>query len=134
MSEKALSINVLKEAFFSMKINKNKADDKVRFNVIKNCSGKLRKPIMYLFNLFFQTSIFSDSLKIAKGTPLFKTGDPETAGNYRSISVLPCVSKMLEGVIYNRVYKCLTENNFCYLKSNSFSKVVIQSIMPSSAG
>ena len=40
-------------------------------------------------------------------TPLFKNGNPENIINYRPISVLPCLSKVLERIMYNRLYKDL---------------------------
>ena len=40
--------------------------------------------------------------------------------NYRLVSVLPCFSKILEGIMYNRVYNTLTENKFLYEEQFSF--------------
>ena len=40
--------------------------------------------------------------------------------NYRPISVLPWFSNMLERIIYNRLYKYLTENNLFYCKQYRF--------------
>ena len=48
-------------------------------------------------------------MKIAIVLPIFKTGDTADISNYRSISVLPCFSKILERVMCNRLYKYLTE-------------------------
>ena len=50
-------------------------------------------------------------LKIAKVTPVFKAGDRSSLGNYRPISVLPVFSKILEKIIYNRVYNFLNHHN-----------------------
>ena len=49
-------------------------------------------------------------MKIARVTPVFKSGDNSLMINYRPISTLPCFSKMLERIMYNRLYKYLTEN------------------------
>ena len=49
-------------------------------------------------------------MKIGKVTPIYKAGDSSDLGNYRSISVLPCFSKILERIIYNRVYTYLQKN------------------------
>ena len=50
-SNKPLSINELKDAFFSLKINSNSGVDHVSFNIIKKCFGVLSKPLIYLFQL-----------------------------------------------------------------------------------
>ena len=42
--------------------------------------------------------------------------------NYRPISVLPCFSKMLERIIYNRFYFFFSENNILYKKQFGFQK------------
>ena len=42
--------------------------------------------------------------------------------NYRPISVLPCFSKILERIIYNRLYSLFTENNILYKKQFGFQK------------
>ena len=47
-----------------------------------------------------ENGIFPDSLKIAKVTPVYKSGDNSSLSNYRPISVLPCFSKMLERIMY----------------------------------
>ena len=46
MESKSLSINELKDAFFSLKINKSSGVDKVSFNIIKKCFGVLCEPFM----------------------------------------------------------------------------------------
>ena len=55
-----LSINELKDAFFSLKINKSPGHDRVSFNVIKKCFGELCKPSKHFFNLLVVKEIFPD--------------------------------------------------------------------------
>ena len=66
--------------------------------------------------------IFPDQLKIAEVIPLFKKGDNALMDNYRPISVLPCFSKILERIIYNRLYSFFSENNILYKKQFGFQK------------
>ena len=43
---------------------------------------------------------FPDNLQIAKVVPIYKTDDASHFFNYRPISILPCLSKILEKVVY----------------------------------
>ena len=73
--ENVIFVNELKDAFFSLKINKSPGYDDISFNVIKKCFGVLYKPLLHIFNLSIQTGIFPDELKIASVTPIFKGGE-----------------------------------------------------------
>ena len=66
LSSQSLSINELKDAFFSLKTNKSPDADKIKFNVIKHCFGDLCVP------LSLQSGVFSDLMNIAIVSPVFK--------------------------------------------------------------
>ena len=57
------------------------------------------------------TSTFPSDWKKAKVTPVYKAGDKSDVGNYRPISVLPILSKILERTVHDQLYKYLTCNN-----------------------
>ena len=79
----------------------------------KKCFSELNMSLKYLFETSLESGIFPEKVKIVRAIPLFKVGDPANISNYRPISVLPCFSKMLERIMYNRLYKYLTtEKNF----------------------
>ena len=59
-------------------------------------------------------------MKIAKVSPIFKKGDKSILSNYRPISVLPHFSKILERIMYNRLYAYLAENNILFNKQFGF--------------
>ena len=120
---KKLTINKeLKEAFFSLKTNKSPGYDDINFNVVKKCFGEINEPLKHLFNLSLENGIFPGKMKIAKVIPLFKNDDPKNITKYRRISVLPCFSKVLERIMYNRLYKYLCEEKLLYSKQFGFQK------------
>ena len=47
------------------------------------------------------TGIFPDELKIAKVVPIFKKDDPTLLKNYRPISLLPTIAKVIEKIIFS---------------------------------
>ena len=61
-----------------------------------------------------------DDLKIAKVVPIYKKENPQIFGNYRPVSVLPCLSKILERLVYNRTYDFLSKHNILYNKQYGF--------------
>ena len=59
----------------------------------------------------FETGQIPIELKIALVTPVYKAGDRESFSNYRPISVLSCISKILEKLMYKRLIKFLNKHN-----------------------
>ena len=120
--KKVISVNELKDAFFSLKINKSTGYNDISVNVVKKCFGVLHEPLLHIFNLSLQTGIFADKLKIARVTPLFKGRENCELGNYRPRSVLPCFSQILEKIMYNRLKSILltivyfAKNNLVFRK------------------
>ena len=86
--------------------------------VIKLSIDKILEPLTEIINLSLESGCFPDALKIAKVLPIFKSGDPERFENYRPISILPAFSKLFEKVVYNRIYRFLTDYNL--LHNNQF--------------
>ena len=111
LEEKLITDDELNEALQILKAKKSSAYDEISSNVIKLISPSVFEAIKYIFNLSIETSIFSHLLKIAKVIPLFKKGDNALMNNYRPISVPSCFSKILERIIYNRLYSFFSENN-----------------------
>ena len=66
-----------------------------------------------------EKEILPDELKIAR-VPL--SGDENDFGNYRPISVLLCFSKMLEEIMYKRLYNHILPNYTLYPKQCDFQK------------
>jgi len=59
-------------------------------------------------------------MKIAKVYPLFKSGDRSLVTNYRTISILPAFSKIIEKLVYKRLMGYLCEHNILYLYQFGF--------------
>ena len=122
MSNNHLTTDELREAFKSLCSNKSPGVDEIDVYVVKKIFYIIEPILLYIFNLTFSTGTFPDAMKIARVTPIFKSGDKLDVSNFRPISVLPCFSKILEKLMYNRLYKYLTENNILYKKQFGFQK------------
>ncbi len=75
--------------------------------IVKKLIEGISKPVTYICDLLFQTGKFPNKMKIAKVVPLYKTGDRHNFSNYRSVSLLPQLSKILEKIFNNRLDKFL---------------------------
>ena len=64
--------------------------------------------------------IFPAELKIAKVVPIYKSGDIVRFTNYRLVSILPVLSKVLERLVYNRLLKFINEYQILYLYQFGF--------------
>ena len=67
-----------------------------------------------LFNLSFTTGAFLSVLKTAKVVPVFKKDSKLDYSNYRPISLLSNIEKILEKLMYKRLYTFLNKNNIIY--------------------
>ena len=79
---------------------------------------KLGKLLSYLLGIIFNQSIatgcFLDMMKVAEIIPLYKGKEEDQVINYRPVSLLMTISKILEKIIYNRLFKFLTKHNIFY--------------------
>ena len=117
-----LSFEEFKNAFKSLKRNKATGADDLSCNIIIDSYEDIKLPLFYVFKSSIREGVFPDSLKTAKVSPIFKTGDNTLLGNYRPISVLPVFSKILERIMYNRLYNFLVKNNLLFSRQFGFQR------------
>ena len=122
LDESPITNDEIKNAFSTLKSNTSPGFDDISSNVIKFVFDALIKPIKHVFDLSLKNGVFPDKLKIARVTPIYKSGEEELVNNYRPISVLSCFSKILERIMYNRLYSFLVDNNIFYMKQFGFQK------------
>ena len=74
------------------------------------------------FNLSFISGVFSDKLKIAKTLPVFKKGSKLECSDYRPISLLSNLDKIIEKLMHKRLMEFLNEQKVLYCKQYGFRK------------
>ena len=90
-------VNSLKISYFCI-------HDEMSTHFLKQIAGSIVTPLVHICNLSLTTGVFPDSLKIAKVIPIYKKDDSSLVSNYRPVSILPSISKVLERLTYNRLY------------------------------
>lgn len=84
--------------------------DGITNKILKLSKQHLAAPIAFLCNLSISTGTVPAAMKIANICPIFKSGDKTIASNYRPISLLTSLSKILEKVMNIRLLKFLEKN------------------------
>ena len=97
-------------------------NDDLKPSIIKQLTQFITAPLTYAFNLCFEQNTVPDELKIARVTPVPKTGDLKLPQNYRPISILPVLSKTFEKLVHNRIYSFLQQNNILSESQFGFRK------------
>ena len=67
--------------------------------------------VKHLLNLSIETGAVPSEWKQAKVVPLFKSGSKDDLDNYRPISILPILSKILEKAVFHQLHSYLSENS-----------------------
>jgi hypothetical protein len=120
--EEELQFEEFENAFKNLQKNKSPGADDLNCNIIIDAYEEIKEPLFKIFKSSLDKGIFPDLLKIAKVTPVFKSGEHSDLGNYRPISVLPVFSKVLERIMYNKVYRHLKENSLLFSRQFGFQK------------
>ena len=73
------------------------------------------KPLADIINLSFQTGIYIDVLKISRVVPIYKDkGSDLDHTNYRPISLLSNINKIIEKIMHERLYSFLEQHKCIY--------------------
>ncbi len=94
----------------SMDNSKATGLDDINIRVLKLAAPAIVSSLEKICNLSLSTGCFPAKWKEARITPLYKGGSKEQCNNYRPISVLPVLSKILERHVYLSLYNYLQDN------------------------
>ena len=108
---KMVSRHEVEQQLRSVKRNKATGLDDLPPGLIKDSADLISAPLTHLINLSLKTSIFPSDWKVAKVIPIHKSGAHSNPDNYRPISVLPVISKIIEKVIHHQLITFLDKNH-----------------------
>lgn len=104
----------------SLDVSKATGCDDIPSRFLKDAATVIVCPLTHVFNLSIKDADVPTEFKIARVVPLYKKGNKSVEGNYRPVSILPVVSKILERLVYNQVYKYLNDCNLLYEYQSGF--------------
>ena len=92
--------------------------DGISTQLLKYILDEICKPLTLVVNQCLQTGIFPDNMKLAKLIPIYKKVDSSNMSNYRPISILPLISKIIERIVLNQINTCFHKHKL--LNTNQY--------------
>ena len=105
----------VRKAIKSLSTKKAAGYDEIPALFIKKIAVKLIKPITMLINHSIRSKTFPCQMKQANITPIFKKKDKLNKDNYRSVNLLPILSKVFERILFNQIYEFIDGKLHKYL-------------------
>ena len=107
----SLSASEVLDALSSLDPTKSSGCDGIGPKLIKHCALALYVPLYHLYSVSLSKQCIPNEWKCHSITPIYKSGDKSNVMNYRPISLLCIVSKVLEHLVYNKVSTFIINNN-----------------------
>jgi potassium voltage-gated channel Eag-related subfamily H protein 8 len=102
-------------------VSKSSSDlDGISTKLLKFVALEISFPLCHVFNLSLNSGDFPSKLKNSRIVPIFKAGNRENCDNYRPISLLSSLSKVLEKIVQKKLVNHLESNNLLYKHQYGF--------------
>ena len=105
-----------------LNIHKSTGHDRISNRMLKLTAVQICKPLSDIFNLSLRSGTFPNSWKKSNICPVFKKLDRQQVENYRPISLLCNTSKILERLVFNKLYEYLVSNGLLTSRNSGFKK------------
>ena len=100
--------------------NKASGPDYINPKMLKHTAVHICSSLTRLFNMSMQQNKFPSLWKKANVSPLFKKGDASQLNNYRPISLLSCVGKVMEKAVFKYTFNYIRDNHLIYSNQSGF--------------
>ena len=117
---KPVSHNDIENLVWKMRSKRSCGIDPLSNKVLKLTIPFFSKPFCRVINSSMKLGYFPSCWKVSKVAALHKSGDKCDVGNYRPISMLSVLSKVVERVTYNQVSSFLNMHNLHYKHQYGF--------------
>ena len=94
--------------------------DNLTNTLLKQLQVSICEPLSIIFNKSLESGEFPQEMKKADVIPLYKTKEKYLVMNYRPISLLLTISKVLEKIVYKRTYRFLNDTKQFYQSQYGF--------------
>ena len=107
----------------NLKAKKGAGLDNIPCRLLRLSADLIAPSLTYIYNLSLTSGTFPSEWRTAKVIPLFKSGKKGQIENYRPISILPVVSKIMEKEVHRQVYSFLVEHNLLHPAQHGFRQM-----------
>ena len=106
-----MSVTLVYTLLVNLSTTKATGMDKISAKILQVAAPVIAPSLTEIFNMSIDSDQFPSDWKAARIIPLFKKGQRSMLDNYRPISILPVVSKLMEIIMYDQMYEYLNQNN-----------------------
>ena len=124
--------NEIRSIISSLDVTKSSGPNSIPVRILHLLKDFICNPLNKIFKLSLLTGQHPDILKISKTIPIFKKGSRLLVSNYRPISLLSNLNKILEKIVHDRVYtfledfQCIYSFQFGFRKKHSTNHALIE--------
>ena len=108
------SLDEITNLILSLNESKSVGSDGLPTKILKLLKNDISLQLTNIFNLSFSTGVFPSGLKITKFLPIHKKESKSKCSNYKPISLLSNLDKILEKLRHNRFYEILEKYKLIY--------------------
>ena len=116
----AVNTTDVEKAINSLTSKKTKDCDGFSTELIKSIKNQLLEPLTVIINQIIHKNVFLRNLKIARVVAIHKKDDKHSLDNYRPISILPVLSKIVERLLHDQLTQYLYDNNIIFSSQYGF--------------
>ena len=106
-----ISLSALHRIIFSMRNSPARGADGLCIRILKLAFNSISHVLLFLVNSCITTNDVPSSWKHSLIHPIHKTGDPSNPSNFRPISILPVIAKIVERAVQRQLYYYLSSNH-----------------------
>ena len=114
------TIDKVSKVISGLKPKTSSGSDNISNKLLKQLHPIIIIPLTEIINRSLSEGCFPDSMKTAETVPLYKAKERDNTNNYRPISLLLTLSKVLEKIVYKRTVSFLDSNNIIYNSQYGF--------------
>ena len=117
-----ISLLQLKKCFSEISNSSAPGISKIPTNILKASIDTIGPVLVHIYNNCIESNVIPDEFKFAQCIPLFKKGSSFDMNNYRGISVLPPLAKLMEKLLAIQIKDYFEVNKLFYVGQHGFRK------------